>query len=156
MMKDMQRHEQKQIRMGRSDLRNKLIIHDNTWYIANNLNNKTEEDKVDNSAYSILLEIGGSLITTIAILLLKNIKKYMKNHKSKSSQTKTTATDEEKEKDDEENKNTPKLHVTLSKTEGSGVQLWKKLAAAASASSSRSTTTKRKKHRRRRSNKKKS
>ena len=98
MMKDMQRHEQKQIRMGRSDLGNKLIIHDNTWYIVNNLNNKTEEDQLENSACSILLQIGGSLIATIAVLLLKNIKKYMKNHKSKSSQTKTTATDEEEKK----------------------------------------------------------
>ena len=143
MMKDMQRDEQKQIRMGRSDLGNKLIIHDNTWYIVNNLNNKTEEetDQVDGNACSILLQIGESLITTIAVLLLKNIKKYMKNHKSKSSQTKTTTTNEEKEKDDKENKSTPKRHVTLNKTEGSGVQLWKNLVAAAS---SKSTTTKRK------------
>ena len=76
MMKDMQRHEQKQIRMGRSDLGNKLIIHDNTWYIVNNLNNKTEEetDQVDGNACSILLQIGESLITTIAVLLLKTSK----------------------------------------------------------------------------------
>ena len=85
-MKDMQKHEQRQIRLGRSDLANKLIIYDdgaeNTWYIVNNLlNNKTEEEKetdqVDDNVCGILLQIGGSLITTIAVLLLKNIKKYI-------------------------------------------------------------------------------
>ena len=103
-MKDMQKHEQRQIRLGRSDLANKLIIYDagaeNTWYIVNNLlNNKTEEEKetdqVDNNVCGILLQIGGSLITTIAVLLLKNIKTYMKNHKSTSSPTETKT--EEKE-----------------------------------------------------------
>ena len=105
-MKDMQKHEQRQIRLGRSDWANKLIIYDdgteNTWYIVNNLlNNKTEEEKetdqADSNVCSILLQIGGSLITTIAVLLVKNIKKYMKitnqhHHEQKQTPKKKTMT----------------------------------------------------------------
>ena len=61
----------------------------NTWYIVRNWESQEYENMGDNTdggdLCSILLQIGGSLLMTIGVLVMKNIKKFLSKNRKKTN-----------------------------------------------------------------------
>ena len=97
------------------------------YLVANKKEEEEEEeeaatDKEDGDVCTLLIQIGASIFSSVALLVAKQIRKYLKKHNKK----KTTTTEKEEEKEIEKPKKNI-VHVKMDRKEGKGKSLWDKV-----------------------------
>ena len=100
------------------------------YLVANKKEEEEEEeaatDKEDGDVCTLLIQIGASIFSSVALLVAKQIRKYLKKHNKKKTTTTTTTTEKEEEKEIEKPKKNI-VHVKMDRKEGKGKSLWDKV-----------------------------
>ena len=95
------------------------------YLVANKKEEEGEETTTDNEdgdVCTLLIQIGASIFSSVALLVAKQIRKYLKKHNKK----KTTTTEKEEEKEIEKPRKNI-VHVKMDRKEGKGKSLWDKV-----------------------------
>ena len=88
----------------------------------------TDKDTVGGAVCTLLLQIGASVISSVALLVAKQVRKYLKKHNNKKmTATEATTVNKEEEKEGKKPKKKKVNHMKFNKQEGKGESLWDKI-----------------------------